>query len=63
MDNNNYKDLLKLASSIEEQLKINYILQNQENLQDPYYGGIEAFDKCFSLFKNVCERIANILKR
>ena len=49
MDNNNYKDLIVLTPSIEEKLKVNYILQNQENLPDPYYGGTE--------------RIANILKK
>lgn len=63
MDNNNYKDLIVLTPSIEEKLKVNYILQNQENLPDPYYGGTEAFDQCFSLLENACERIANILNK
>jgi protein-tyrosine phosphatase len=49
MDNNNHEDLILLASSIEEQLKVNYILPNQENIPDPYYGGKEGFDQCFSL--------------
>ena len=63
MDNNNHEDLILLASSMEEKLKINYILPNQENIPDPYYGGIEGFDQCFSLLENACERIANILKK
>tara|TARA_B110000977_G_scaffold23482_1_gene28317 strand:- start:182 stop:406 length:225 start_codon:yes stop_codon:yes gene_type:complete len=63
MDNNNHEDLILLASSIEEQLKVNYILPNQENIPDPYYGGKEGFDQCFSLLENACERIANILKK
>ena len=63
MDNNNYSDLLRLASSIEEQLKVNYILQNQENLPDPYYGGTEEFNQCFYLLENACEHIANILRK
>ena len=62
-DNNNYKDLMFLASTMEEKLKVNYILQNQENLPNPYYCGSEAFDQCFSLLENACERIANILKK
>lgn len=63
MDNNNHEDLILLASSIEEQLKVNYILPNQENIPDPYYAGKEGFDQCFSLLENACERIANILKK
>jgi len=63
MDNNNHEDLILLASSMEEQLKINYILPNQENIPDPYYVGIKGFDQCFSLLENACERIANILKK
>ena len=63
MDNNNHEDIILLASSMEEQLKINYILTNQENVPDPYYGGREGFDKCFSLLENACEHIANILKK
>lgn len=63
MDNNNHEDLILLASSIEEQMKVNYILPNQENIPDPYYGGKEGFDQCFSLLENACERIANILKK
>ena len=62
-DNNNHEDLILLASSMEEKLKINYILPNQENIPDPYYVGIEGFDQCFSLLENACERIANILKK
>ena len=63
MDNNNHEDIILLASSMEEQLQINYILTNQENVPDPYYGGREGFDQCFSLLENACEHIANILKK
>ena len=63
MDNNNHENIILLASSTEEQLKINYILTNQENVPDPYYGGREGFDQCFSLLENACEHIANILKK
>ncbi len=59
----NYNDLIVLTASIEEKQKVNYILQNQENLPDSYYGGTEAFDEYFSLLENACERIANILKK
>ena len=63
MDNNNHEDIILLASSMEEQVKVNYIFPNQENVPDPYYGGKEGFDQCFSLLENACERIANILKK
>ena len=63
MDNNNHEDVILLASSIEKQLKVNYILPNQENIPDPYYVGKEGFDQCFSLLENACERIANILNK
>ena len=51
MDNNNYKDLIVLIPSIEEKMKVNYILQNQENLPDSYYGGTEALDHYFHFLK------------
>ncbi|MDC0000932.1 low molecular weight phosphotyrosine protein phosphatase [Flavobacteriaceae bacterium] len=63
IDYNNHEDPILLASSIQEQLKVNYILPNQENIPDPFYGGKEGFDQCFSLLENACERIANILKK
>ena len=51
MDNNNHEDQILLASSIKEQLKVNYILPNQENIPDPYYVSKEGFDQCFLFLK------------
>ena len=63
MDNNNHEDIILLASSMEEQVKVNYIFPNQENVPDPYYVSKVGFDQCFSLHENACGRIANILKK
>ena len=50
-NNNNCEDLILLTSSMEEQIKVNYILPNQESVSDPYYFNTEGFDQCFLFLK------------
>ena len=65
MDQENREALLAMGAPRE---KISLLLEYdgsvaEREVPDPYYGGKEGFDQCFSLLENACERIANILKK
>lgn len=66
MDLNNYNDVLSLAKNKQDRDKVSLILnetypnQNME-VPDPYYGGLEGFDYVYELLDAACEVIANRL--
>jgi protein-tyrosine phosphatase len=62
MDQNNYHNLKKLASNIEEEEKIKLILNETEpglnkSVPDPYYGNKDGFQVAFKLLNNACDKI------
>jgi len=66
MDNSNYRDVVKLASSISEEQKVQLILDEifpGENVDvpDPYYGGDHGFEKVFQMLDEACENIVRRL--
>jgi len=66
MDNSNYKDVVKLATSEEEKKKVQLILDEifpGENVDvpDPYYGGNRGFDDIYDMLDQACEKIADRL--
>lgn len=66
MDNSNYKDVVKLATSEEEKKKVQLILDEifpKENVDvpDPYYGGNRGFDDVFDMLDRACNIIASRL--
>lgn len=62
MDRSNYKAIIAKAASEEELKKINFILNDQEEVPDPYYGGPEGFQNCFTLLEDACDRIVKSLE-
>lgn len=64
MDLENYHNVLSLATSEAQRLKVTLILdetfpnQNAE-VPDPYYGGADGFDHVYDLLNSACEKIAN----
>ncbi len=67
MDNANYKDLLKLASTPAEQAKVKLILDyaypNQQlDVPDPYFGSESGFDSMFVLLDEAIEKLVEELK-
>jgi len=67
MDASNYRDVLTLASSAEDEAKVDLLLNAiypNENraVPDPYYGGEDGFEEVFQLVNAACERIAQQLK-
>ena len=62
MDTNNYRNLLRLASSQEDSGKIKLILDysfpnKKASVPDPYYGGSNGFESVYHLLDQACEEI------
>ena len=57
MDHSNYKNVIALAETDQEKEKVQLILEDQNEVPDPYYGGEEGFKHCFELLSNACDRI------
>lgn len=57
MDQQNYKDALKLAENEKEQQKLKLILEDQQEVPDPYYGGIGGFEKVYAMLDKACDRV------
>jgi protein-tyrosine phosphatase len=67
MDNQNYKDIIALASSEEEKTKVKLILNEvfpRENVDvpDPYFGLQDGFEKVYVMLDEVCEVISQRMK-
>jgi protein-tyrosine phosphatase len=68
MDNSNYKDVLNLAPNDQVKNKVDLILnemfQNENvDVPDPYYGGINGFEQVYQMLDQVCEVIKNKLEK
>jgi protein-tyrosine phosphatase len=62
MDKSNFRDVVSLANSEEEKIKVKMILnevQENENLEvpDPYYGGQAGFEHVYDLLNEATDRI------
>ena len=62
MDNNNYRDLIRLCSNKKEWNKIQLILknidpENNTSVPDPYYGEEDGFEKIYRLLEKACSEI------
>lgn len=61
MDRHNYKDVLAIAGD-DPKPKIRLILQNGEDVPDPYFGGEGGFAHVYSLLDAACEIIAEKIR-
>jgi protein-tyrosine phosphatase len=62
MDQSNLREVIKLAGSDDEKLKVKLLLneiypEKNLNVPDPYYGGEQGFEEVFQLIKKACEKI------
>ena len=67
MDNSNKDDILHLANSEEDRLKVDLLLNASHpgqdmSVPDPWYGGEQGFEDVYQLVDAACEKIANSLK-
>lgn len=49
MDQSNYKNALQLAPSAEAKAKVKLLLPNDQEVPDPYYGGVNGFEKVYQM--------------
>ena len=63
MDQNNLEDVLSLAKTDVQRNKVSLILENNQEVPDPYWGEMSDFDHVYQLLDKACERIASDLKR
>ncbi|MFI0492226.1 low molecular weight protein-tyrosine-phosphatase, partial [Flavobacterium sp.] len=66
MDKSNYEDVIHLAKTLEQEKKVQMILNElfpNENVDvpDPYYGSLEGFDPVYKMLDEACEIIAKKL--
>ncbi|MFD1063659.1 low molecular weight protein-tyrosine-phosphatase [Winogradskyella litorisediminis] len=66
MDKSNYQNILDLAQSETDRLKVKLILNENpsikdKNVPDPYYGGDSGFEYVFRILNETCEIIAKRL--
>ena len=61
MDKSNYNDVLSLAQLSEDHKKVKLILDNEQEVPDPYYGKLAGFDHCYNLLDMACDQIVKEL--
>ena len=66
MDSSNLEDVRALARNKDDENKVELLLRaagNDENndVPDPWYGGMDSFDRVFKMLSNACEIIADSL--
>ncbi len=62
MDRNNLKDVLALATTQSQRNKVSLILENNQEVPDPYWSEMPEFDSVYHLLDKACDRIATELK-
>lgn len=68
MDNSNYNDVIDLARTEDDRRKVFLLLNADEpdsnrEVPDPYYGGVDGFDRTFLLMEKACEAIVENIRR
>ena len=67
MDKGNYGDILSLAKNDAEKNKVKLLLSeisiDTNEVPDPYYGGVNGFEKVYHMIDKACEVIASKLKQ
>ncbi|SHH77556.1 low molecular weight protein-tyrosine-phosphatase [Winogradskyella jejuensis] len=67
MDESNYRNILRLAKTEDDQRKVKLILNelssnSNSEVPDPYYGGDEGFENVYQMLDEACDVIASKLQ-
>ncbi len=57
MDSSNYDDIISLARNKSDTERVHHILDQNQNVPDPYYGGVEGFENVFKMLDLACNKI------
>jgi|WetSurMetagenome_2_1015567.scaffolds.fasta_scaffold389781_1 protein-tyrosine phosphatase len=68
MDDSNYHDVMYMARNAEDKKKVDYIMNvitpgNNDEVPDPYYGGLYKFEEVYTLLEKACKKIAEDIKK
>ncbi len=68
MDESNFRNIVKLARSKEDEQKVKMILNEvhpdkNDGVPDPYFGGSRGFDKVYAMLDEACEVISKNLSQ
>ena len=68
MDNTNYKEVIALAPNEATKSKVKLILNeifpnDNNDVPDPYYGGIDGFENVYNMLDQACDEIARKFKK
>ena len=68
MDNTNYNEVIALAPNEATKSKVKLILNeifpnDNNDVPDPYYGGIDGFENVYNMLDQACDEIAKKLKK
>ncbi len=68
MDSSNYSNIIKLVKNEAQKSKVKLILNEvnpglNQTVPDPYYGGVEGFQKVYEMLNLACENIKNNLEK
>ncbi len=61
MDASNYQDIIDLARNEKDITKVHFILKENNNVPDPYYGGESGFEDVYKMLNIACDRISEEL--
>ena len=63
MDDKNYRNVVSLCDNVNNLKKVHYILSNQNNVPDPYFGGKDGFIEVYDMLYKACQSINNEIKQ
>lgn len=68
MDNQNYRDVIELARTEEDKIKVQLILDEifpgeRVDVPDPYYGLQDGFEKVYLMLDEACDSIVEKLRK
>ncbi|MDR0824545.1 MAG: low molecular weight phosphotyrosine protein phosphatase [Prevotella sp.] len=67
MDDNNLRDIIRLAPDVESQKKVHRMVEfsqryGHDHVPDPYYSGADGFELVLDLLEDACEGLLNAIK-
>ena len=65
MDARNYADVMHVARNEEDREKVDFLLNqlnagSNDEVPDPYYGGVDGFDKVYTMMDDACDQIVRL---
>ncbi|MGC6470878.1 MAG: low molecular weight protein-tyrosine-phosphatase [Flavobacteriales bacterium] len=57
MDSSNFNDIIRLSQNDTHRQKVKFLLADNQNVPDPYFGSNDGFDQVFRLIESACHQI------